>query len=201
LEKTQGTYKLACVQDHHGLDTEKLAAKGVQERLRRSFMKPAWRSTRRNPRFEEESEERPVLQSMWDEHKYDQGYQWGMSIDLNSCIDAHSCTVACQSENNIPIVGKEQVMNGREIIGSHRQVFQRHGGRTRRACRSRWRASLRDGASANRSARRSDDTRRRRLKRHAYKPLHRPRYCFRTNCPYKARRSIFQLYEGTIPRP
>ncbi|MGC1616563.1 MAG: TAT-variant-translocated molybdopterin oxidoreductase [Candidatus Acidiferrum sp.] len=103
IKKTGAEYPLACTQYHFQMEGRKILASGTMEEYRK------------NPAFAHEGDEQPPKEvSLYQEFAYP-GYAWGMSIDLNSCNGCNACVIACQSENNIAVVGKDQVMRGREM--------------------------------------------------------------------------------------
>lgn len=106
-------FELAITQDHHSMDD--LAKQGTQARIGEIVREMDLETFKKDPGFAKEMVEHPPLKSLWEEPSYTENHKWGMAIDLNTCVGCNACVVACQAENNIPIVGKQQVIKGREM--------------------------------------------------------------------------------------
>ena len=108
---TSDDYPIACTQYHHNVEGRKILSTATLEEYKK------------NPDFAHEHDETPPrdltlykdYEKDYPQLKFYQGYKWAMAIDTTKCNGCNACVVACQSENNIPVVGKDQVMRGREM--------------------------------------------------------------------------------------
>jgi molybdopterin-containing oxidoreductase family iron-sulfur binding subunit len=189
IARTGETRVLSCAQDHWSIDRH-----AEERHLIRSATVEQYQ---KDPAAIKEQIEAPARDlTLYPNFKYN-GHAWGMSIDLNSCVGCSACVIACVAENNIPVVGREQVGKGREMhwlrvdryfsgepekpetIGAHFQpVPCMH-------CENAPCEQVCPVAATNHSDEGLNDQ--------VYNRCIGTRYCS-NNCPYKVRRFNFLLY-------
>ncbi len=99
IERSSKKISLANVQGHHSMEGRQIVVEATLDQ----FMKDPNSNIHRHKEI-----------SLWSKHEYPKS-KWGMVIDLNTCTGCSACIIACQSENNIPTVGKKYVLKGREM--------------------------------------------------------------------------------------
>jgi molybdopterin-containing oxidoreductase family iron-sulfur binding subunit len=110
VAKTTGRHEFATTQDSHTLAGRNHFRVGTVEQFKAD---PGF--ALKQDEFAGTYGRNENTPSMYPPHDYSQGPQWGMVIDLSTCIGCNACMIACQAENNIPVVGKKEVANGREM--------------------------------------------------------------------------------------
>ena len=119
LSDAEGTYLIASTQIHNTVMARQSIVRETTLDIYKNKDKSAY-----NPEFTLQKlddnldhVEAPISEfDLWDEHPVENvGHRWVMTIDLNSCFGCGSCLIACQVENNVPVVGKDEVRRGREM--------------------------------------------------------------------------------------
>ncbi len=108
---TADTYKIARTQTHQTF----MGRENVIQEATLGEYKENAGAGRYHPEIYKDGEfVKPSKISLWKGHQYSQ-HHWGLAIDMNSCIGCSACSVACQVENNVAVVGKQEVLNRREM--------------------------------------------------------------------------------------
>jgi molybdopterin-containing oxidoreductase family iron-sulfur binding subunit len=182
LVRTGDSYPLATTQKHFLMEDRNAVRVATEEQYRHE---PAV--------IEHMGHRVPKTLTLYPEYEYS-GYKWGMAIDLSSCTGCNACVVACQAENNVPVVGKEQVLVSREMhwlrvdsyyAGPPEQPQAYHQPVPCMHCETAPCEVVCPVAATTHSSEGLNDM--------VYNRCVGTRYCS-NNCPYKVRRFNFTLY-------
>ncbi len=180
-----GTYPLAKTQSHHSMEGREL----IRDTSLEAYLE--------DPQSGNETrlEVKKHLKSLYPEATFD-GLHWGMAIDLNACTGCNACVVACSSENNVPVVGKEQVIASREMHWIRIDRYYKGDPNDPEVVRQPVMCQHCDNAPCENVCPVAATTHSNEgLNQMAYNRCIGTRYCA-NNCPYKVRRFNFLDYTG-----
>ena len=197
IGKTDKKYRLTQTQDHHSMEGRPVAIDATLVEYKQTPNFPQYRTP--------DPDDKKML-PLWNTVDYTKGHRWGMSIDLNACTGCNACVIACQSENNIPVVGKDQVDRGREMHWLRIDRYYRNGYAGSKdehldendplvavqpvACVQCEEAPCENVCPVNATAHSPEG-----LNDMAYNRCIGTRYCA-NNCPYKVRRFNYLEFQG-----
>jgi molybdopterin-containing oxidoreductase family iron-sulfur binding subunit len=202
LTPTGAKCPLATTQEHSAIDAAGMRARGQRVgELVREFTLDEYRAkSKQDPHFARHVKHVPPLESLWEEFKYE-GRRWGMTIDLSKCTGCGACVVACQAENNVPVVGKERVLRGREMHWLRVDRYYRGDAENPRAvhqvvlCQHCENAPCEQVCPVAATVHSKEG-----LNEMVYNRCVGTRYCS-NNCPYKVRRFNFFNYRKDLEHP
>jgi MoCo/4Fe-4S cofactor protein with predicted Tat translocation signal len=113
VKKTGGRQELAITQDLWAIDA--IGKSGQKQREDQLVRETTLADYKAHPDGIQHKVHHPPLLSLWQPPVSYEGHKWGMAVDLNKCTGCAACIVACQSENNIAVVGRSEVTKGREL--------------------------------------------------------------------------------------
>jgi len=113
VKRARGSHDLATTQDHFAIDV--LGKRARQERIPDLIRDTTLEELRGHVDHDGAGHAGPHSVKLWESPVEYDGYKWGMAIDMNACVGCNACVLACQAENNIPVVGKDEVGRGREM--------------------------------------------------------------------------------------
>ena len=111
ITKVEGEHEFACIQLHHTM----MGRDMVKETTLSDYIKNPSSGNYREKYYTYKGKLPADKVTLYDSHDLETGHFWNLSIDLTSCIGCGECVIACQAENNIPVVGKEEVRKSRDM--------------------------------------------------------------------------------------
>jgi MoCo/4Fe-4S cofactor protein with predicted Tat translocation signal len=199
LAKGEGEYMLAGQQEHFNIDASGIDVKAFiredEDLIGRHILRTATlEEYKKDPEALHHGAHKPDKElTMYPNWEYE-GYAWGMAIDMNACVGCNACVVACQSENNIAVVGKEMVIRGRIMHWLRIDTYFRGGTDNPQVffqpmmCQHCERAPCETVCPVNAAVHDAEG-----LNLQVYNRCVGTRYCA-NNCPWKVRRFNYLLY-------